>query len=137
MIVGDLPPLASIAAVRPVFLIIMGISLVVIAWRLASQSGRWTSRLLMAGALMLGFGYAILLPLYEAGVIAFYSPRNPHVLATADTVAWHVVKATVMNAGWLLFGIGVALHANLFGLVSPGSHPQPSPHPRSRHDLAA
>ena len=136
MSVGILPPLASIAAVLPVFLIVMGISLMVIAWRLASTSGRWTSRLLVAGALLLAFGYSILLPMYEGGVIRFFAPDQPLSLVSADTLAWHVVKVTVMNTGWLLFGLGVALHANLFGLSSPGSHPQTSPHPRPHDHLA-
>lgn len=129
MNVGIIPPLASIAAVRPVFLIVMGVSLSIIAWRLASKSGRWTSRLLMAGALLLGFGYAILMPLYEAGVIAFYTPRTAALPESAQILAWHAVKQTVMNGGWLIFGLGVALHANIFGLSSPGSHPHsPRPH---------
>ena len=90
----------------------------------------------MAGALLLAFGYSILLPMYEGGMIRFFAPDKPLSLVSADTLAWHVVKVTVMNTGWLLFGLGVALHANLFGLSSPGSHPQTSPHPRPHDHLA-
>ena len=135
MTLGILPPLASIAAVRPVFLIVMGISLMVIAWRLAANSGPWTARFLVAGALLLGFGYAVLLPMYESGTIRFFAPDTPMSHVDAGTLAWHVVKMAVMNTGWLVFGLGVAMHANVFGISSPGSHPQPVRFPH-RHDAA-
>ena len=106
-------PLASIEAVRPVFLIVMGVFLTIIAWRLAKASGIWTARLLIAGALMLGFGYAVLMPLYEAGILKYYSPKGHYHGNAAEVLGWHAVKIVVMNAGWLLFGIGVALHAKL------------------------
>lgn len=110
-----LPPLASIEAVRPVFLIVMGISLTLIAWRLARTSTVWAARLLVAGALLLGFGYAVMMPLYEAGVLKYYSPKAVGQSGAASVVAWHAVKLVVMNAGWLLFGAGVAMHAKIFG----------------------
>lgn len=114
--------LGSIEAVRPVFLIVMGVFLSLIAWRLARTSGTWTARLLVSGALLLGFGYAVLMPLYEAGVIRYYHPRAHMHGDVATTMAWHAVKLVVMNAGWLLFGLGVAMHAGI--LKSPAPRPR-------------
>lgn len=116
------PPLASVEAVRPVFLIVMGVFLMLIAWRLAKTSSVWTARMLIAGAALLGFGYAILLPLHEAGLIRSYSPHPNAPANNADALGWHVIKLLVMNAGWFLFGIGVALHAKILG-----SYPLRSP----------
>ena len=118
--------LASIEAVRPVFLIVMGVFLMLIAWRLAKTSEHWTGRMLVAGAFLLGFGYAVMMPLYEAGVIERLSPRGHYHGGVASAMAWHAVKLVVMNAGWLLFGIGVAMHAKI--LRSPLHSQQP---PRS------
>jgi hypothetical protein len=112
-------PLASIEAVRPVFLIVMGVFLTLIAWRLAKTSGIWTARLMISGALMLGFGYAVMLPLYEAGVLKYYSPQARYHGDAASILAWHAVKLVVMNAGWLLFGIGIAMHARIFNFPQP------------------
>jgi hypothetical protein len=112
-----LPPLASIEAVRPVFLIVMGVFLMLIAWRLAKTSTVWTARILIAGALLLGFGYAVMMPMYEAGVLKYYSAKALYQNG-ASVLAWHAVKLVVMNAGWLLFGTGVAMHAKVFGSSS-------------------
>ena len=71
---------------------------------------------------MLGFGYAVLMPLYEAGVIEPFSSRQHYHGAAATALGWHVVKLVVMNLGWLLFGIGIALHANI--LDSPAPRPR-------------
>lgn len=120
-------PLASIEAVRPVFLIVMGVFLTIISWRLARTSGIWTARILIAGALLLGFGYAILMPLYEAGVLKYYSPKARYASDVASILGWHAVKQVVMNAGWLLFGIGVAMHAEI--LRSPSTRPRASVRP--------
>ncbi len=115
-----LSPLASIEAVRPVFMIIMGIFLMVIAWRLSKVSTGWASRLIVAGSLLLGFGYAVILPLYEAGVIERYAPQRMHYHGTAATaLAWHAVKLVAMNCGWLIFGLGVAIHAKLLSFPAP------------------
>jgi hypothetical protein len=114
--------LGSIEAVRPVFLIVMGVFLALIAWRLARTSGTWTARLLVAGAFLLGFGYAVLMPLYEAGVLRYYNPRSHMHGDVATIMAWHAVKLVVMNAGWLLFGLGVAMHAKI--LSSPAPRPR-------------
>jgi dipeptide/tripeptide permease len=109
---GAFHTLGSIEAVRPVFLIVMGAFLAIIAWRLAKDSGIWTARFLVAGALLLGTGYAVVMPLYAAGLIRPYAPGMRG--ASADALAWHVVKLVLMNAGWLFFGLGLALHAKLF-----------------------
>jgi hypothetical protein len=111
--------LASIEAARPVFLIVMGVFLTLITWRLAKTSSKWTARLLIAGALLLGFGYAVMMPLYEAGVLKSYSPRAQYHGDVASIMAWHAVKLVVMNAGWLLFGLGIAMHAKILGSPTP------------------
>ncbi len=108
-------PLASIDAVRPVFMIVMGVFLLIVAWRLAKETHGWAARLMASGALMLCFGYAILVPMYEAGKIESYRPLAPlHDPATA--LAWHAVKLVVMNTGWLVFGLGLGLHSGLLRL---------------------
>jgi len=120
-------PLASIEAVRPVFLIIMGIFLMVIAWRLSKIATGWAARMIVAGALLLGFGYAIVMPLYEAGVIERYAPGRTHYHGTAATaLAWQAVKLLSMNCGWLFFGLGVALHAKLLSAPAPRRATNPS-----------
>lgn len=111
--------LGSIEATRPVFLIVMGVFLMLIAWRLAKSSGPWTSRMLVAGAFLLGFGYSVMLPLYEAGVLLQYSPKARYHGDGASILAWHAVKLVVMNAGWLVFGLGIAMHAKILGNTSP------------------
>lgn len=105
--------LASIEAVRPVFLIVMGVFLMLIAWRLAKTSSCWTGRVLVSGAFLLGFGYAILLPLYEAGIIEPISRSGHYHGSPATAHAWQAVKMIVMNFGWLAFGLGLAMHAKL------------------------
>jgi hypothetical protein len=109
-----LPPLASIEAVRPVFMIVMGLSLMITAWRLSQSTHGWTARLIVAGAFLLGFGYAILLPLYEARIIEPFSRMGRYRGDAANAVAFHVVKVITMNSGWLLFGLGLAMHAKVF-----------------------
>lgn len=111
---GNLLPLASIEAVRPVFMIVMGLFLMVIAWRLSKNTGTWTSRMIIAGALLLGFGYGVMMPLYEAGIIENLSSKGQYRDGAATALAWHCVKITVMNSGWLFLGIGVAMHARVF-----------------------
>lgn len=104
------PPLASMAAVRPVFMIVMGLSLMIFAWRLARTTHGWTSRWLVGGALLLGFGYALLLPMTMA---------RGHVHGDAtNAIAWDVVKTVTMNVGWLSLGIGLARHARIFQRVA-------------------
>jgi len=116
---GSFMTLGSLEAIRPVFLIVMGVFLALIAWRLARTSGTWTARTLVSGALMLGFGYAVLMPLYEIRVIEPFSSRVVYQGSAATALGWHVVKLVVMNLGWLLFGIGIALHANILNFSTP------------------
>lgn len=118
--------LASIESIRPVFLIVMGVSLLMLAWRLSKDASGWGGRFIIAGAMLLAVGYSVVMPLYEAGKIERVSSGHLHGdLATA--MAWHVVKIVSMNAGWLLFGLGVALHAQLFGAREPREILVPSP----------
>jgi hypothetical protein len=120
---GGFLTLGSIAAARPVFMIVMGIFMLLFAWRLAKTSNAWTSRILVAGALLLAFGYTLMLPLYEAGVLEAYSPlRHRYHGSAATALGWHVTKMVVMNTGWLVFGLGLAMHAKIFGSPSPGRH---------------
>jgi hypothetical protein len=114
--------LGSIEAIRPVFMIVMGVFLMLIAWRLCKTTEVWTARLIVSGSLLLGFGYALLLPLYDAGLIERYSPAGG-----ATALGWHAVKMVVMNCGWLLLGIGLALHAKVFTSFPPPRRFSPSP----------
>ena len=126
--------LGSIEATRPVFLIVMGISLMMIAWRFAKKASGWSPRLMMAGAILLGFGYSILLPLYEAGKIGRYtSPVHFH--GDEDLIlAFHALKIFTMNVGWFLLGLGLAIHTKIL-TAPPLKHPHPSP--PSSHESAA
>lgn len=128
---GNSLPLGSIEAVRPVFMIVMGIFLMIIAWRLCKCTEGWTARLIVAGALLLGFGYAVILPLYEAGIIERVSSAGHYHGSAATAVAWHAVKLVAMNSGWLLFGLGLAMHAKVFAAPSPSrktTSPTLAPH---------
>ena len=129
------PPLASIEAVRPVFMIVMGIFLMVIAWRLSKVSTGWTARMIVAGSLLLGFGYALLMPLYEAGLIERYSAAGHYHSSGANAVAWQAVKMVAMNSGWLIFGLGIAMHAKILGVPAPRRATPPPP--RAKHDAVA
>ncbi len=109
------PPLANIEAMRPVFLIVMGLALLLVAWRLTRHATGWPARVLMSGALLLALGYSVILPLYYAGVLVPLEHLVLHPHAAVDTMlAWHVVKLLAMNGGWLLFGLGLALQVGLF-----------------------
>jgi hypothetical protein len=132
---GSFLALGSIDAVRPVFLIVMGAFLSIIAWRLAKTSGTWTARLLVAGAFLLGFGYVVVMPLYEARVIEPFSTKGHFHGSPSTALAWHVVKLMVMNLGWLLFGIGIAMHADIFG--SPVRRPRAQARSLSPHESVA
>ena len=105
--------LASIESIRPVFLIVMGVSLLMLAWRLSKDASPWSGRFIISGAMLLAVGYSVVMPLYEAEKIERISEHVHGDLATA--MAWHVVKLVSMNTGWLFFGLGLALHANVFG----------------------
>lgn len=128
---GNCLLLGSIEAVRPVFMIVMGVFLMIIAWRLCQCTTGWTARLIAAGALLLGFGYAVMLPLYDAGVIEHFSAAGHYHGSAATAAAWHSVKLVAMNSGWLLFGFGLAMHAKVFTAPSPSrktTSPTLSPH---------
>ena len=108
------PLLASVEAFRPVFMIVMGAFLLLTVWRMTRGTSGWAARCLMGGALLLALGYSVLLPLYQAGVLIPISlvgrlPADPSV-----ALGWHIVKVVSMNGGWLLFGLGLALHAGIF-----------------------
>jgi len=124
--------LATITAAKPVFMIVMGVFLLVIAWRLAKESEGWAARLMIAGALLLAFGYSVLMPLYEAGKIP--SQGSPVELA-ATAIAWNSVKLMAMNGGWLLFGIGLSLHAKVFRTLNT-ANPSPAPSPDAHESVA-
>ncbi len=132
---GQFIALGSIEAVRPVFLIVMGVFLTLIAWRLAKTSEGWTARLLISGAFLLGFGYVVLMPLYETGYIERLSAKGHYHGDPAAALAWHVVKLVTMNLGWLFFGIGIALHANILG--SPVTRLRPATREISPHESIA
>jgi hypothetical protein len=108
------PLLASAGAFRPVFLIVMGAFLLLTAWRMTRGTRGWTPKVLLAGACLLALGYSVVMPLYQAGVLLPLS-RVGQLPGSADTAMfWHVVKMVSMNGGWLLFGLGLALHAGIF-----------------------
>lgn len=123
MCLPPITPIASIEATRPVFLIVMGISLLIVAWRMTRDTRGWSARLVMAGALMLCFGYAILVPMYEAGIIEKFHPRA-HLHNPATAMGWHAVKLVVMNAGWLVFGLGLGLHSGLIRMPAALKFPR-------------
>lgn len=110
---------------RPVFLILMGLVLLLVAWRLARHCSGWPTRVMVAGALLLAFGYGVVLPLYTLQVLVplnlvMFVPRAD----PATALGWHLVKLFSMNGGWFLFGLGLALHAGLFeSLRKPKSSP--------------
>lgn len=111
-------PLASIEAMRPVFMIVMGLSILFVAWRMTRHTSGWSSRILMAGALLLTLGYSLIIPLYQAKVILPLSLLMFYPETDAGTVmGWHLAKLFSMNGGWMLFGLGLALHARVFESV--------------------
>jgi len=94
-------------------MIVMGAALALIAWRMVRRFKGWAAGLILGGALLLAFGYAVLMPLYDSGVIETFRPGDPCHGDSSAVMAWHVVKLFAMNAGWLMFGLGFALHARL------------------------
>jgi hypothetical protein len=84
--------LLSIEASRPAFMMVSGLFLLVVAWRLVQGRSGWSSRLILSGALLLAFGYSVLVPLYQAGMIETFRPgRHIHGDPTV-VLGWHVVK---------------------------------------------
>lgn len=111
------PPLvlASIDSMRPVFLIVMGLALLVVTWRVTRGKPGGAAKTLRAGALLLAFGYSLIIPLYQARVLV---PLD-YMGSALDTdprviIGWHIAKLVAMNGGWLLFGLGLALQARVF-----------------------
>ena len=126
----DVLPLASISAMRPVFMIVMGAFLLLTTWRMTRGTRGWAPRVLMAGALLLAFGYSVVMPLYQAGVLIPLSQIGVTSADAASAVGWHVVKTISMNVGWLTFGLGLALHAGIFETeksTAPVEAPSSSP----------
>jgi hypothetical protein len=132
MLNGATSLLLSIEASRPAFMMVSGLFLLLVAWRLVQGKSGWSSRLTLAGALLLAFGYSVLVPLYQAGLIETFRPgRHIHGDPTI-VLGWHVVKLFAMNAGWFMFGLGLALHARVFA-VRPAHSPHPPHPPHSPH----
>lgn len=136
MTLPPLLPLASIDAARPVFMIIMGVFLMVVAWRMARDTEGWTARLLVGGAFLLCIGYAILIPMYEAGKIERYYP-GAHLHSPSTALGWHAVKLVVMNSGWLVLGLGLGLHSGLLRVPAFLKISKPQPQSVSGHESAA
>ncbi len=91
--------------------------------------------MIVAGSLLLGFGYTLLMPLYEAGVIERYSAAGHYHGSGANAVAWQAVKMVAMNSGWLIFGLGIAMHAKILGVPAPRrATPPPT---RAKHESVA
>ena len=121
-------PLASIEAVRPVFMIVMGVFLLLIAWRLSQVTRGWTSRLSVSGAFLLSFGYVIMMPMYESGHIEQFSGRGHYHGDAATAMAWQMVKLISMNTGWLLLGLASPAGSSLrprSAAPSPAQCPAP------------
>lgn len=94
---------------------------------------------MIGGALMLAFGYVVLLPMYEAGLIEVYSPKRlVYAGSAADAMACHMVKAVLMNLGWFIFGLGLAMHAGVLRFsVKRADFPLEAPQPQKTHESIA
>ena len=96
-------------------MIIMGVFLLLTVWRITRGTSGWAPRILMAGALLLAFGYAVVMPLYQGGIVMPVTPTGGALFEyTWVELGWYLVKMVSMNGGWLVLGLGVALHAGLF-----------------------
>ena len=115
-------------------MIVMGVFLMVVAWRMARETEGWAGRFLVGGAFLLCVGYAILVPMYEAGKIEKYFP-GAHLHNASTALGWHAVKLVVMNAGWLMFGLGLGLHSGLIRM--PSLEKVSKPQSVSGHESAA
>jgi hypothetical protein len=51
-------------------------------------------------------------------------------------MGWHAIKLVVMNAGWLVFGIGLAMHAKLLD-PAPVANPRREAPARNAHEFIA
>lgn len=124
-------PLALIDSTRPVFLVIMAISLILFVWRLARHCEGWSGWLLMSGAILLGFGYGVVLPMIEAEAFNAFTQHH-HVISTAMATL-QVIKQVTMNLGWLMLGMGFAFHTKVFAAASA---PEQVNHRQAHESLA-
>ena len=130
LIPPSIPVLASVDAFRPVFMIVMGAFLLLTAWRMTRGTTGWAPRTLLGGAFLLALGYSVVMPLYQAGVLVPLSMVGVAPVDPDTALAWHVVKVVSMNGGWLLLGLGLALHAGIFETAkSPAPVASPSTSP--------
>ena len=106
--------LASVEAARPVFMIVMGAFLLMIVWRLSARATKASRVTMRTGAALLAFGYAVLVPLYEAGKILPLGTMSAAPYSAEISLAGQIARLIAMNCGWALCGIGVAMHARLF-----------------------
>lgn len=134
------PLLAATPQLRPVFLIVMGAFLLLTAWRMTRGTRGWTPRVILTGASLLSFGYIIIMPLYEAGIILPLSKLGMVDANHNVILLWHTAKLLCMNAGWLTFGTGMAMHAGLFETArshAPVQAPRTSPSTSTVHEPVA
>jgi hypothetical protein len=112
----------------------MGAFLLLTAWRMTRGTRGWTPRIILTGANLLGFGYAILMPLYEAHILTPLDQIGLMGTNPDAVILWHAAKVLCMNLGWLMFGTGMALHAGLFETTkshAPVQVPRRSTSPRT------
>lgn len=134
------PLLAATPALRPVFLIVMGAFLLLTAWRMTRGTSGWTPRIILTGATLLAFGYAVLMPLYHARILVPIDQIGLMGTNPDAVILWHAVKMISMNLGWLMFGTGMALHAGLFETAkshAPVQVPHSSPRTSPVHEPVA
>lgn len=120
--------LASFDYTRVPLMMLLGVALVIFTWRMLSHGEGRGRQLMMVGALLLGCGYAILLPLQDSGLLT--TAHGDHAGhdhgGMVDTAMLDTAKLVVMNLGWLLFGGGLALRvsANRAPLANPIPQPE-------------
>jgi hypothetical protein len=130
--------LGSIEALRPVFMIVMGAFLLLIAWRMSQRTGGYAGKMLRTGSVLLAFGYAVITPLYETKTIIPLSQVGVVAGDPAVALAWHVIRMIAMNGGWLLIGTALAIHARLFETTRVlATRPVEAPSPAPLHETAA
>lgn len=126
--------LASLDLSRAPLMMALGLALLVFTWRMAGRV-RGGGRLpLLAGAVLLGLGYSVMLPLQESGILNRGHEGHDHARVT-ETAAWNMSRVAVMNLGWLLLGSGLALHVRSARISLSVSSTQ-SPSPTSHESLA-
>jgi hypothetical protein len=131
---------ASTPALRPVFLIVMGAFLLLTAWRMTRGTRGWTPRIILTGASLLAFGYSVLTPLYQAGIILPMNKIGTIGTSPDAIILWQSAQLISMNVGWLMFGLGIALHAGLFETAkshAPVQVPRTSPRTSPVHEPVA